>query len=705
MKTFRRGVLVGLLLACNWVAAKTVKYELNIENKPMNVSGKGAVDFALTVNGGIPAPILEFTEGDEAVITVNNRIANQDASIHWHGILLPNAMDGVPGVTTPAIPAGGSFTYRFPIRQNGTYWYHSHTMLQEQKGIFGAILIHPRKELITVDHDHVVLLNDWIDEDPDQVAANLRKDGDYYLYKKDTVRSYWGALQSGGLGIQLKNEWTRMGGMDLSDVGYDAFLINGRKDSQLVVAHPGERVRLRVINGGASTYFEVSLGGQIFEVVSADGIDIQPIRTKKIRLGMGETYDLIFTVPEHKNYELRATSQDGTGYASTWIGMGDKVPAQAMDPVSLYAEMDHGAHGADPAASHEEEHVHVAVAPSGHGHGGHMSHTEEPSPKVSAPFMEMVRVDDLKSPKSTVLPSGKKVTELRLVLGGDMHRYVWHINGKAIHEERNIDVHEGDIIRMTYVNETMMSHPMHLHGHFFRVLNSSGDLSPLKHTVDVPPHSERTIEFLADEPGQWMLHCHNLYHMMSGMARFVNYLSFQPSEEMRHEMQHDEHAGEHIYKTGWLKAATNQAQAGVVLSRTWDAVELHAEWRDYADINHLEGDVLYRRWFSNYFSLLGGGTYQGEFEDAKTRAMVGIAYTLPFLLESHWLVDHKGDLRLDLERRFQWTRRIFSDVDVVLRSKLKTEYEVTLMYGPSWHWSAGLMVTEDKAGVGAVFKF
>ncbi|RYZ63691.1 MAG: copper oxidase, partial [Proteobacteria bacterium] len=313
------------------------------------MSGKKTVDFALTVNGGIPAPTLEFTDGDDAEILVKNEVPNEETSIHWHGLLLPPDQDGVPYVNTPPIFPGQSHLFKFKLRQSGTYWYHSHTMVQEQKGVFGAIIIHPKKKTLEYDRDAVVVLSDWSDENSDNILRNLRKDGDYYQYKKDSVRSYFGAIRQGGPALknQLYNEWIRMGGMDLSDVGYDAFLINGKRESKLVDAKPGERIRLRIINAAASSYFYVSMGLPL-KVVSADGIDIKPVNTNEILIGMAETYDVIFTVPDDKSYELRATCQDTTGFASTWIGgAGEKVPAPVKPPTDLYATMDHSMMGHD----------------------------------------------------------------------------------------------------------------------------------------------------------------------------------------------------------------------------------------------------------------------------------------------------------------------------------------------------------------------
>lgn len=693
--------------------AKTVKYELSVANQPVNLSGKETVDFALTVNGGIPAPTLEFTEGDDAQITVKNNLASEEVSIHWHGILLPPEEDGVAYVNTPPIFPGKSHTFRFKIRQHGTYWYHSHTTVQEQKGVYGAFIIHPKKETIKADKEVVVVLSDWSDENADQIIRNLRKDGDYYLYKKDSIRSYFGAIRAGGLGTMLKNEWDRMGGMDLSDVGYDAFLINGKRDSQLLVAHPGEKIRLRVINAAASSYFYVSLGQAPFQVISADGVDINPVWANEILMGMAETYDILFTIPEHKNYELRATAQDITGYASGWIGMGEKVPAPTKPMPDLYTPMDHGSmeHGAsgdhanmdhgnmnaDKAAAVDHP-AHASMDHSAHSaHGNHKA----AKPEVKGPVVPTLTVDELKAPSPTVLPRGAPVHEVKLVLGGDMERYVWHINGKAIHEDRTLEIKEGEIVRYTFVNDTMMHHPMHLHGHFFRVINKNGDLSPLKHTVDVPPHGSRTIEFYANEPGEWMLHCHNLYHMKTGMARVVKYSTFTPKPEIAAHQKHDPHLHDHLYWDGMLEAATNHGRAYFRLSKTWDTLELEAETREENKSWGVEGDLIYRRWFGQFFNLIAGGTSFHEHQ----RAMVGVGYTLPLLIETNLLVDHKGGLRLDVERKFQWTKHIFTEGELTLRRHEKPEWEISLMYGPSWHWAAGLMLTDDKLGAGAQWKF
>lgn len=691
--------------------AKVVRYELIATKGTVNMSGKAEVDWALMINGGIPAPTLEFIEGDKAEIVVHNKLS-EEVSIHWHGILLPPEMDGVAYVNTPPIQAGKSFTFRFTIRQHGTYWYHSHTKLQEQKGIYGAIVIHPKDRKISYDKDVVVVLSDWADENADDIIKNLRKNGDYYLYKKNSMRSWFGAARAGALNTYVHNEWSRMGGMDLSDVGYDAFLANGKTSSQLYEGKPGEKVRIRIINAAASSYFYVSLGKEPMNVISADGVDIEPVLAKELLIGMAETYDLLFEIPVGKNVELRATSQDVAGFASGWIGSGQKVAVPDKAPPDMYGAMDHSSmnhggngHGQMDHGTDNEEIDHGVMD---HGKMDHskMDHANmDHAASSSLDVIESLTVDNLKSPIVTAFPKSKPVFNLELVLGGDMERYVWHINGKAIHEDRTLEINEGDVVRFTFVNDTMMHHPMHLHGHFFRVLNANGEFSPLKHTVDVPPHGTRTIEFFANEPGQWMLHCHNLYHMKTGMARVIKYKSFTPSPEVRQHENHDPHLHDHYYVNGAVEIATNHAKAEFKLSKTWDTLELHTEMDGYDSAEHVSGDLFYRRWLTNFINIISGVTYFGQFDDNKWRGVLGVGYTLPMLVETDILVDHTGIFRLNLEKRFQWTNSIFSELEATLRQESPPEFAFSLMYGPSWSWAAGLMIIDGKPGAGLRYKF
>ncbi len=368
----------------------------------------------------------------------------------------------------------------------------------------------------------------------------------------------------------------------------------------------------------------------------------------------------------------------------------------------MYATMDHSSgHGGHTLHSDHGGHDENSM----HSEGVHGSHA---GPKI----VETLTVDDLRALEQTDFSKKGTIHNVMLTLGGDMERYIWHFNGKAIHQDRTIEINEGDIVRFTFVNQTMMHHPMHLHGHFFRVLNKSGDHSPLKHTVDVPPHMTRTIEFFANEPGEWMLHCHNLYHLKSGMARVVKYSSYTPRKEIALWQKHDPHLHDHWYFYGMLEAASNHAQGFARASQTWNQFEFRIESANvvgknfsFADRWDYEGDLFYRRWFNQFFNIIGGATSFGR----EYRATAGIGYKLPFLIESNLLVNHRGKFRLDLEKRFQWMKNIFTDVDFSWRPAQKgeheAEFEVSLMYSPAWSLAVGLMVTNDSFGGGVQFQF
>ncbi len=333
------------------------------------------------------------------------------------------------------------------------------------------------------------------------------------------------------------------------------------------------------------------------------------------------------------------------------------------------------------------------------------------NPQGSDP-VETLTVDSITALQPTTLPKDAKVHDVKLTLGGDMERYVWHINGKTIQQDQLLFINKGEVVRFTFDNKTMMHHPMHFHGHFFRVINDKGERSPLKHTVDVPPHMSRTIEFFSNEPGQWMLHCHNLYHMKTGMARIVRYNDFKLTPEMAVNTPKDPHLREHFYKYSSLEASSNHARGKFHLMRTWDELDLEIESADIDGKNfsfkkpwETEGSLLYRRWFTNFFNVQGGADYYDE----EIYGILGVGYILPMLFESSVFVNHEGKFRFDLEKRFQWTKNVLSDAEVTWRpdwgGERDFEYEVSLMYGPSWYWAAGLMLTEKSVGVGAQVQF
>jgi len=319
--------------------------------------------------------------------------------------------------------------------------------------------------------------------------------------------------------------------------------------------------------------------------------------------------------------------------------------------------------------------------------------------------VQTLTVDKIKAKIKTDFPKKNPTYDLKLILDGSMQRYIWHINGKAIYQDRNIIIKEGDVVRFTFENKTMMHHPMHLHGHFFRVLNSNNEYSPLKHTVDVPPHGTRTIEFLANEPGEWMFHCHNLYHMKTGMARFVKYYSYTPKPEIAEHQEHDPHMHDHLYYSSMLQVASNHAQVDFHFMKTWDTIEAHFETKKFSSSDQLGFDLFHRHWVSNYFNLIFGGTYFAEYENNKSRANVGFGYQLPFLIESNFLLDHTGQTRIDLGKKFQWSKYIFSEFHFMFRQQRKTEFLISLMYANNWNWSFGINLNEDNSGIGLIYKF
>lgn len=702
-------------------SAKVVRYELSISKKTVNLSGKKKVNFALAINGQIPGPTLEFTEGDDAEIVVKNDSDEHDVSTHWHGILLDPYYDGVPYINSPPIMPGKQFTFKFKVRQHGTYWFHSHTAVQEQKGVYGSIVIHPKKKSIQYDRDLVAVLSDWSDENAVQILKNLRKEGEYYQYKKRTVRSYWTAFKEGSLSNHLYNEMTRMGGMDFSDVGYDAFLINGKRNSIYEDLRPGEKVRIRIINAAASSYFNVSLGDITMKVISADGTDIDPVQAKEIFIAPAETYDLLYEVPTNKSLELRAITQDGTGYGSLWIGRGEKVPVPLKEKPDLYMKMymgsfwdtlKYGGSMTEPPVDYSKMGHEMQANMSSMDHSQMKSGEDDRSMNMKMDMRDhsTMSMDDMKETVSTLTVDKLKALsstafdekiprhDVKLVLDGDMERYIWVINGKAMFEDYSIPVKPNQIVRFTYVNNSMMNHPFHLHGHFFRVVNENGEKSPLKHTVDIPPFGRRTMEFYTDEPGEWMLHCHNLYHMQTGMARTVKYMSFVPREDIQKLQKKDPHLADHIYYRGELEASTNHAQTRFNFMNTWNEVEFRAEGRkDFGWQG--EGDLFYKRWLNKYTSLIAGGTLVQQYG----AGVAGVGYILPFRINTHTLIDHKGRARLDLLRRFQWTEFIYSDAEFTFRQKQDSEFEVTLMYQRQWSWSAGFMFTERSVGFGVQY--
>ncbi len=697
-------IALFFFVAASPVFAATVEYDLAIEKTSVNLTGKPAS--AMTINGSIPGPVLHFSEGDMARIHVRNGM-DVETSIHWHGVLVPPGMDGVPYISFPPIAPGKTFTYEFPIRQSGTYWYHSHTHLQEQSGVYGGIVIEPASAGQRADRDHVVLFSDWTDEDPDGVLRTLKRGSEWFAIRKRSGQSILGAARLGMLGDYFKRELQRMPPMDISDIAYDRFLANGSPEINLP-AEAGETVRLRIIDGSATTYFHLEFSGGPMTIISADGQNVVPVQEKGILIGVAETYDVLIRVPASGAYEFRATAHDGSGHVSVWIGRGDRHPAPAIPRPNLYHGMSHldlktifaltpaGAMGMPDSAVDEGDfdgpgmhmmdgmhdmrgmdHGSMKVDEMDHSQAAHSTKHEVKPPKQSGwllrddisshadlamdgmdPRRPWTPYERLRSTKRTAFAEDRKVREIRLTLDGDMERYVWFLNNRPLSESDAIPVRKGEVVRFIMINRTMMHHPMHLHGHFFRVVNSEGEYSPLKHTVDVAPMSTTVIEFDADEFGDWFFHCHLLYHMKSGMARVVHYegYSVEPGlAAIRPTLFRDP-----WYFWGQADALSNMTGGVLRMANTRNilAAQWEAGWQN-TDALDWEGTLTWDRYMNRFLSVFTGVDLHGTRDDVDdVRGVVGLRYLLPFNIESRTWVDTAGGGRVALEKAFRLTPRL-----------------------------------------------
>lgn len=522
------------------------EYSLTIVREPVNVTGKTVKK--ITINGNIPGPTLRFTEGEEAVIHVTNKL-DEDTSVHWHGLLLPDAMDGVPGLGGfPGIKPGETFTYRFKIRQNGTYWYHAHSMGQEQDGHYGSIVIVPKgKDPVQADRDYVVLISDFHDEDSDGIMANLKMSSEYYQYARRTVGDFFDDAEERGFGKAWNNALTwskmRMLPTDLSDVTGYTFLINGKTPEQnwSGLFKPGERVRLRFINASAMSFYDVRIPGLKMLVVSADGQNVEPVTVDEFRFGVAETYDVIVTPREDKAYTIAAEPIDRTGFAIGTLtpraGIHGEMPAPRPRALLTMADMGMGHEGHDMPMDHGiMDHSQMAHDMTAAGHAtpsdeGMNALAEKSgwSQAGTPPGDKPLSYDDLRyhgMQKDTRVPE----REILVRLGGNMERYIWTINGKKYADSGSINLEYGERVRLKFVNDTMMAHPMHLHGMFVQLENGQPmEKLPNKHTVIVPPGQSYSVLLTADEAGEWAFHCHLLFHMMAGMMNKVVVAQLDPS--------------------------------------------------------------------------------------------------------------------------------------------------------------------------------
>ncbi len=641
MRFLTRFIIVYLCLISAHVHAEVVSYQFNIDYKEMNITGESVL--AMSINNQIPAPTVEAKVGDVLKVTFNN-LMDVETSIHWHGILLPNDQDGVPYLTTSPIKVGASFTYEFPVIHSGTYWYHSHTGLQEQRGIYGSIIFNEKQQHYQYDEEKVIVLSDWINENPKQVLRNLKREDDYYSLKKDAVQS-WDKIIANGLPA-LKNRFNRarirMGAMDISDVGYDAFLINGKQQSSNEDVKPGSKVRLRIINAGASSYFYVDYAGGEMTIIEADGVAVIPVKVDRLRIAIAETYDVIIEIPQlEKAYELRATSEDVTGYASMYLGKGEVVTVKPLEKPNPFL-VDHSMHMVSVDKSDHENHNMM-----------HMKHKNESDIKVLNEYK------GLRSLTHTTLDVNNPKREMLLRLTGSMERYVWSFNDKTLSEDDKILIKKGENVRFILKNETMMHHPIHLHGHFFRVLNGEGAHSPLKHTVNVPPFQTVVIEFYANEEKDWFFHCHNLYHMKNGMARVVRYEDSKPNNDLNTLFY------KNINTNGdpWYSFADTSFQSNMMAGELW-SMNTRNTFNIHYDFNYedeYDVDAFYERRMSRFLGVFFGANIERDSDDVSNTIVTGINYTLPLLIESNLRFDSYGKFRLELQSDYQLSERINFD--------------------------------------------
>ena len=551
------------------------EFDLTIAKTPVNFTGKPRM--ATTINGAIPGPTLRWREGETVTIRVSNQL-QEDTSIHWHGILLPYQMDGVPGVSFKGIAPGETFTYQFKVQQSGTYWYHSHSGFQEQEGMYGAIVVEPAGgDAIVAERDYVIALSDWTDEVPEHVLKKLKMQSDYYNFNQPTARDFFKDVEQDGwsAAVAKRRMWNemRMNPTDLADISAYTYtyLMNGitPAGNWMGLFKSGERVRLRLINSSAMTFFDVRIPGLKMTVVQADGQNVKPVTVDEIRLGVAETYDVLVT-PGDDAYTIFAQSMDRTGYVRGTLarqtGLTAPVPApDKPEPLTMgdmmgsMGGMDHGGHGGLEGMSGMSDMDHGGMAMDHSSHAGMsdmagmagmsgMTAVEKPVPVRHAkteygPSVDM-RVDtprtSLDDPGIGLRDNGRRVLtyadlrslpgimdtreaeqEIELHLTGNMERYTWSFDGLEFGKSTPVHLPYGKRIRVVLVNDTMMSHPMHLHGLWSDLESPEGGAQVRKHTIIVQPAQRVSFLVTADALGRWAWHCHLLFHMDAGMFREV----------------------------------------------------------------------------------------------------------------------------------------------------------------------------------------
>ncbi len=704
---------------CNYsFAQKKVRYDLFVRDTVVNFAGKEKK--AYSVNGQIPMPELHFTEGDTAEIYVHNELQTE-TSIHWHGLILPNEQDGVPYLTTAPIKANTTHIYKFPLVQNGTYWYHSHTKLQEQAGMYGAFIIHKKEKQELPEYTMVV--SDWTNMKPFEVHRRLHNANDWSAIKKAKIQkgaaqSYADAIADKSLGIKLMNEWKRMLAMDVSDVYYDKFLSNGKTEDEAPQFKAGDKIRLRIINGSSSTYFWLKYAGGKIKVVASDGMDVEPVEVDRLIIAVAEIYDVVVTIPSDSTaFEFLATSEDRIRNTSLWLGSGIKQLASPLEPLKYFEgmkmmngmiKMDGNLDDMGMNMSLQQMDMNVVMYPEITGRKNDKKtkehdHSQMENQYNSNALSDIVTLNYsmLKSPTNTKLPDAPTKV-LNFTLTGNMNRYVWSINNKTVSETDKIMIKKDENVRIILYNNSMMRHPMHLHGHFFRIVNGHGDYSPLKNVLDIMPMETDTIEFAATESGDWFFHCHILYHMMSGMGKIFSYENSPPNPELPDpkkalkKLYRDDKEFHFMFENDF---ASNGNDGEMMYQNTrW---KFQTEWRlGYMDKHGYETEAHFGRYFGKmqwlfpyvgfdwrYRKIHGDEIEKNIFgqyntKDLRSALCFGVQYTLPFMVVADGRIDSDGKFRLQLMRE-----------DIPISKRLR----MSLMYNSDFEYMGGLKYILSKS--------
>jgi len=545
-------------------------WNLTVGQKRITIDNK-TLD-APCVNETVPGPILRWKEGDTITLNITNTL-NEHTSIHWHGIRLPANMDGVPGISFAGIPPGETFTYRFTLNQSGTYWYHSHSGMQEAQGLYGAIVIDPRApDPNACDRDYVILLSEWTDVPPEDIVSNLKMQDDYYVFRQRTLASLPAEAHAAGstaAALNSRLQWSRMrmAATDIADVTgiIYTYMLNGHAPDMNWngLFHPGERIRLRFINGSSMTLFDVRIPGLDMLVVQADGNDVEPVPVDEFRIGVAETYDVIVQPKQDRAYTIFAQSEDRTGYARGTLaprtGMTAPLPPMDPRPVRTMIDMGMGDMKPDdtvksiklPDTKMADMDMPGMNSPEMNMKGMNMPRMTMPAterddpgpPPINVENQNVARmpVDRTGSPGDGLENTGRRVLNYRqlratrpgsdprppsreiiLHLTSNMERYIWGFNGRKFSESGPIRLKHNERVRFTLINDTMMEHPIHLHGLWSELENGQGEYRPYKHTIISQPGSRLSYLVTADNPGLWAYHCHLMYHMDLGMFRTVS---------------------------------------------------------------------------------------------------------------------------------------------------------------------------------------